>query len=94
MDPLWKDAVQMFFWLVASIGGVVAAFRGLHQMRQNRDQRAEELRWQRARESKLLVDEMEKSSGANAAMRMLDWTGREYDIIEGETALYNLLRRV
>ena len=48
MDPFWKDAVEMFFWLVASVGGVVAAFRGLHQMRLNRDQRAEELRWQRA----------------------------------------------
>ncbi|MFQ6029289.1 MAG: hypothetical protein ACE5Q6_17575 [Dehalococcoidia bacterium] len=82
-----KDWAQIVAWLVASVGGVMAAFRAVVEMRRAREQRDEDLRWRQAREAKGLMDEMEGDSWASNAMQMLDWTGREYEIAEGKRAI-------
>lgn len=86
MNHLIKDIFQVLFWLGALIGGIITAFKAIVEMRLNRKQREEELRWNMAREAKSLWHEMWKNSFARNAMKMLDWTGREYEIKEGKFA--------
>jgi len=80
------DLVKAWFhilaWSVASIGGVIAAFRAIVEMRRNREQRKQELRWRQARESKDILDKLNEDPRSRSAMMMLDWSGREYKIKE------------
>lgn len=70
-----KDMVQVLTWIVAAVGGVIAAWRALVEMRRNREQRAEELRWRQAREAKEIIASLEEDRRARCAMTMLDWPG-------------------
>lgn len=40
-----KDIIQIVVWVVAIVGGLIAAFKAVHEMRQTRQVRAQELRW-------------------------------------------------
>lgn len=80
LDANLKDWTQAASWLIAVIGGVVAVFNILYEMRENRSQRAEELRWKRAQAAKVLNDEMLDDGPTYAALVMLDWSGRQFEI--------------
>jgi hypothetical protein len=79
-----KDIFQVATWGVAAVGGVVSALLAVYQMRQNRRQREEELRWKGALQAKTLLDEVFKSPKASSALRMLDWSGRKYKNDDGD----------
>lgn len=83
MDPNIKDIFQVTTWSGATIGGLVAAFRAIIEMRHNREQRQKELRWRKSKEAKIILDELFGNSYSRDAMKMLDWSGREYEIKEG-----------
>ena len=82
MDNSVKDIVQLGSLAVASIGGIIAAFRAILEMDRNRKQRIKELRWQQAREAKKLTDELYTNHYSRDAIRMLDLGGRQYKITE------------
>ena len=52
-------------------------------MRHNREQRQKELRWNKSKEAKKILDELFDNKLATDAMKMLDWSGREYEIKAG-----------
>lgn len=80
LDTNIKDWTQAASWLVAVIGGLIAVLKILYELRENRSQRAEELRWKKAQAAKTLSDEMFEHVATNAALVMLDWDGREFEI--------------
>jgi hypothetical protein len=80
LPVLLKDMMQSISWLVASIGGVIAAFKAIAEAKQSRIQRERDLLWKQAGEAKVLLDDMEEDSQADAAMIMLDWTGRQFQV--------------
>jgi hypothetical protein len=97
MDTV-KDVGQLLVWiggliggLIAAIGAVIAAFQAIHEMRNNRsqriseeEQRKSEHRWRQAELSKEILDEIWSSELGSAAMKMLDWSNREFAIQEGQ----------
>ncbi len=78
------DILQTLALVIGAVGGVIAAVRAIVEMRRNREQAAQELRWKQTREAKKILDEMKADSGSTYAMRMLDWSGRSYPISESE----------
>jgi hypothetical protein len=84
MDASTKDAVQVVAWVVAIIGGLIAAFKALHETAENRRMRARELRWKKAQFAKEILDQLDQNKRFRDALTMLDWTGREFEISQGK----------
>jgi hypothetical protein len=80
MNTQVKDWVQVISWAVAIIGGLIAAFRAISEMRENREQRVRELRWKQSTAAKEFFDELLANPSVSDALQMLDWSGREYKI--------------
>lgn len=80
LDTNLKNWIQAASWLIAIIGGVVAVLNILYELRESRSQRVDELRWKRAQAAKTLSDEMLEDGPTHAALVMLDWDGREFEI--------------
>ena len=68
-----KDIAQFITVRVAIIGGLIAAFRAIVEMQQNRQQRVKELRWRQANLAKDVLDEMFSHPYSENAVFMLDW---------------------
>lgn len=75
-----KDYFQIIAWLVASIGGVIAAFNAIIEMQRNRRQREIELRWKQARLAKELLDEIEDNKLIQNAKNLIDLDEHEYQV--------------
>ena len=84
LDPQAKDWIQALSWLAAAVAAVVGVLKVLFEMRQNRAQREQELRWRKAQAAKALNDEMLEDRPSLAAMTMLDWDGREFEVKPGQ----------
>jgi hypothetical protein len=78
MIPDIKEWCQIAAWLVAVVGGLIAAFKAITELRRSNDQRQEDLRWKRAEMAKTCIDELNANSLARSALKMLDWAGRTY----------------
>jgi len=89
MDPIVKDIVQIISLAVAIVGGLVAAFKALDEVRENRRQRVRELRWKKAELAREIVDKLYSSKRFHDALIMVDWTGREYEIAPGNVQEIN-----
>lgn len=74
----------MIATLIAVIGGLIAAFKAIDEMRLNREQRKIELRWRQAKLAKEILDSATGNDYFNTAMFMLDVSGRRYKIDEGK----------
>jgi hypothetical protein len=61
------------------VGGVVAAFKSITEMKETRLQRARDLRRLSWRMNELL-DDFFGNERANDALLMLDWSGREHHL--------------
>jgi len=86
MDPYIKDFAQVIAWLVASIGGVVAALKAVAELRRANQERAdallerkEQFRWRQAEMARSILDQAWSDPHARTAMRMLDWSGLIFD---------------
>ena len=75
-----QDKFDIVVKSVAVLGGLIAAFRVIYELRQNTRQRQQELRWRQANSAKELINRLEESQLASDAMIMFDWTGREFEI--------------
>jgi hypothetical protein len=84
LHPQSKDFWQVAAWIVAIIGGLIAAFKAIHEMRLSRIQRERELAWSRSKEAAALLDRLLADPLARAAAVMLDWSGRVYALPSGE----------
>lgn len=84
MNSNIKDWVDILTKLLASIGGLIAAFRAIYEIRANRKQRIEEFRWKQANISKTIIDELLSDEKAQAALTMLDWPGRKFLLEDSE----------
>lgn len=71
---------------VGSVGGVIAAFTAISEMRLNRNQRVIEHRWKQTGEAKEFLAAIKNNYKSSSALQMLDWSGRSYDISDDEKA--------
>lgn len=85
MDSLTKDIFQVAAWLVAVVGGLVAAAKAVIELRRSNEQRRIDLRWKQAEMAKRCLDELFSNREARAALKMLDWDGLAYEKPSGST---------
>lgn len=78
MSQTIKDTFQLGAWAIAIIGGLIAAFKAVAEMRRSNEQRREDIRWKQAEMAKRCLDEIFNNAEARAALKMLDWTGSTY----------------
>jgi hypothetical protein len=84
IDTNLKDWIQAISWAAAGAGVIVAFLKYWSEVRAGREQRAADLRWRQAEAGKSLNDEMLTDPKAWAAMQMLDYSGRTFDLPSGE----------
>jgi hypothetical protein len=78
-----KDVIQIVVSAVAIIGGLVAAFKAIAELKRGNIQRREDMRWKQAEMAKKIIDEIYNDRLARAAMKMLDWSGLTYERPDG-----------
>lgn len=61
-----RNWIQIFLWLVAIGGGLLAAFQSIDESQENR-------RWKKANAAKDLVTDIHRDDRASNAVVMLDW---------------------
>ena len=83
LDTNIKDWIQAASWLAAVAAGVFGIIKIVVELRHARAQREQELRWRKAQAAKSLNDEMLSDQDSQAAMTLLDWDGREFEIKHG-----------
>lgn len=69
-----KDLIQALAWIGTVIATVFAAFKAISEVRANRLQRAEELRWKQANAAKEIIKDIHSNNRAGNAAAMLDWS--------------------
>lgn len=79
-----KDIAQILAVIIAPVGGLIAAFRAIQEMREGRRQKQVEFRWRQAKEAEGYLERLFANKRAAAACRMLDWQGREFTLGNGE----------
>ena len=65
---------------VGVAGGLIAAFKAVSEMKLNRIQRVREHRWKQTGEAREFLAAIKNENMSSSALRMLDWSGRTYDI--------------
>jgi hypothetical protein len=80
LDPNVKDWIQAASWVAAVAAGLFGIVKIVIELKHSREQRAQELRWRKAQAAKSLNDEMLSDEASLAAMTMLDWDGREFEV--------------
>lgn len=85
VDNTVKDVFQVSAWLVAAIGGTIAAFKAVAELRRANQERAvalavrrREFRWRQAEMARTIHDQLWADPLARAALKMLDWQGLIY----------------
>jgi hypothetical protein len=82
--PFTKDIIQILSWGAAIIGGLIAAFKAIAELRENRHLRARELRWKQAELAKELLDDLFTNQSAKDALQMIDFNKFSFKIQEGK----------
>lgn len=72
--------IQAASWGAAVAAGVFGIIKIVFELKLGREQRTQDLRWRKAQAAKALNDEMLSDVRSQAAMTMLDWDGREFEI--------------
>jgi hypothetical protein len=62
---------------------LVAAFKAINEISQNRVMRAQELRWKKAQLARETLRELKSDAHFSDALSMLDWSGKEYEVSPG-----------
>jgi len=84
LDPNITIWIDLLTWLCAIVAGLFTFWKWRVEMRENRAQRERELRWEKAKAAKEILDEMLSNEATIEAMRMLDWDGLEYSLPSGK----------
>ncbi len=77
-----ENIVKIASACVATIGGLLAAFKAIFEMRENRKQRELEYHWKQAAQAQSMLSIIKTGYETSSALQMLDWGGREYQISE------------
>jgi len=88
MDGLTKDVIQVIVWAIASVGGMIAAFKAIDEMRKKNEQARCDLRWAQAKQAKELIDELRADRLAFSTFQMMDWSGRSYKVEEKSLTIW------
>lgn len=83
----WIDLITLIGGIVAVVGGLIAAFKTIQELRQSRRQRYEELRWKQANIAKQLLDELFGHEYSENAVLMLDWNKGQRKYVVGNEFL-------
>jgi hypothetical protein len=83
-DPQKKDFWEVMAHIAAVAGGLLAAFKGLNELRENRRQRQRELAWSQANALRELIEGIYADTKSRDALLMLDYSKRNYEIAPGE----------
>ncbi|HKP72143.1 MAG TPA: hypothetical protein VJT82_04340 [Pyrinomonadaceae bacterium] len=80
-DEQKKNRLESYAKLIGIVGGLLAIFSGLYQLRQGIVQNGRELRWKQAGTAREMINKMVDDEGWKA-MEMMDWDdeGRDYEI--------------
>ena len=78
-----ESTLKAVSMLIGIVGGLIAAFKAITEMKHNLAQRKTEHRWKQTAQAKSFIDEIKKDQKASDALQMLDWSGRTYQIKEG-----------
>lgn len=78
MNLTIKDLFQVAAWAVAVVGGLVAAFKAIAELRKDH-------LWKRAEMAKTCLDEIRDNTLAYAALKMLDWSGLSFELPGGKS---------
>ena len=76
----FKDKIDIGFKIVGIIGGLIAAFKVIYELKESRKQKAKDLRWKQTNSARELINQMLSPGLAANATIMFDWTGREFEI--------------
>lgn len=71
--------IQEWNWIIASCGGIFTALKSLEDWEHSREQSVREHKWKRGKLAMKVIDSMKADAWAASAMRMIDWTDREYE---------------
>ena len=74
----------MAAWVIAAVGGVIAAFKAVAELKRGHENTQNQYRWRRTKEARDIIDAMNARPLSANAMRMLDWSGRSYKLPNGE----------
>jgi hypothetical protein len=77
MPEVMKDVLQSSAWIVAAVGGVIAAFMAVIQFREAR-------LWRKTELAKKMLDDLFDNPSVTAAMVLVDWSNREFEVSPGE----------
>lgn len=83
LNPTTKDVAQLVVWLVAVLGGLYGVWSGINESKAHRAQQEAQLRWQQAELARQILEKLGDNPKAKSAMRMLDWSGREFEVAPG-----------
>lgn len=78
-----KDKIEIITQIVVIVGGLIAAYKIITEIKQSRIQRHQDLRWKQSNSAHELLKDMLASPLVNDATIMMDWTGREFAIASG-----------
>jgi hypothetical protein len=77
-----RDWLQALSYVSGAIGLGFLVWKTLEEFRKQRNQREAELLWNQAEAAKKIQDEMVDDPQADAAMKMLDWLRRDYELAD------------
>jgi hypothetical protein len=80
------ELITLIAQLVAIVGGLLAAYKLITEMKQSRIQQHLDFRWKQANAAREMLKEMLVSPLVNDATIMLDWSGREFAITPTQKA--------
>ena len=81
-----EPVLKIISLAVGALGGLIAAFKAVAEMKLNRIQRATEHRWKQTGEAKGFLESIKNGHKSSSALSMLDWSGRTFDISKDERA--------
>jgi len=82
----YKATVEMLSWLVTTAAALFGIYKIVIELRHATENREQELRWRKAQAAKSLNDEMLNEDESRAAMTMLDWDGRVFQLANERSA--------
>lgn len=87
-----KEVAEVIVWSVGVVGGVIAAWKAVAELRRANRERHDELterrrqfRWRQAEMARSVLDQLWADQQARCAMKMLDWSGLAYPRDSGKT---------
>jgi hypothetical protein len=69
----YETIIDLSSKVVATIGGLIAAFTAISELRRGREEKARKLIWDQTKEAQRMVEEVFYNDESFAALTMLDW---------------------